>query len=233
MSAGRTARERARAEVTAEIKQAARAQLAEMGPEGLSLRAVARDLGMVSSALYRYFTSRDALLTALIVDSYDALGDAVEHAVTGQEQPFERWCASCHAVRGWSRANPREYALIYGSPVPGYQAPQETVPSASRVMLAALEAVRAAYATGEISDAGTRPELPARLSGQLRALARQTAPELPEDVLLRTLIAWTQLFGMLSFELFGHLVGSVDPSDEFFEHAVRAMASFIGFRAGN
>lgn len=228
-----TARERARAELTAEIKHAARAQLAEVGPEGLSLRAVARDLGMVSSALYRYFANRDALLTALIVDAYDVLGEAAEQAVAAHHQPVERWGAGCRAVRGWARANPREYALIYGSPVPGYQAPEDTVASASRVALALFEAVRASYASGEIASAGTASELPVCLSGQLRTLARQTAPELPEDVLVRMLIGWTQLFGMLSFELFGHLVGSVDPSDEFFEHAVRAMAGFIGFHTGD
>src|SRR5215472_7081460 len=83
-SAGRTARERARAELTREIKQEARRQLAAHGAQGLSLRAVARELGMVSSALYRYFPSRDELLTALIIDAYDALGEAAEAASAGR-----------------------------------------------------------------------------------------------------------------------------------------------------
>src|SRR6202046_3771698 len=82
-SASRTARERARAELTREIKQEARRQLAASGAQGLSLRAVARELGMVSSALYRYFPSRDELLTALIIDAYDALGEAAEAADSG------------------------------------------------------------------------------------------------------------------------------------------------------
>ena len=233
MSASRTARERARAELTAEIKHTARGQLAEVGPEGLSLRAVARDLGMVSSALYRYFPNRDALLTALIMDAYDALGEAAEQAVAGHDQPAEQWRAGCHAVRGWARANPREYALIYGSPVPGYQAPEDTIAAASRVALTLLEAVRAGYAAGEIAHTDVTPGSPAGLAGQLSALAERTAPELPGDLLVRTLIAWTQLFGMLSFELFGHLVGSVDPSDEFFDHAVWQMARFVGFEVGN
>src|SRR5579859_6882260 len=118
--APRTARERARAELTREIKEEARRQLAEVGANGLSLRAVARELGMVSSALYRYYPSRDDLLTALIIDAYNALGDAAERAIAATAGPSARqWLAACHAVRGWAVSRPHEYALIYGSPVPG------------------------------------------------------------------------------------------------------------------
>ena len=134
-SASRTARERARAELTQEIKQEARRQLAAHGAQGLSLRAVARELGMVSSALYRYFPSRDELLTALIIDAYDALGEAAEAASAGRPAADirGRLAATCHAVRDWALAHPHEYALIYGSPVPGYQAPQATIAPATRV----------------------------------------------------------------------------------------------------
>src|ERR1700756_1738163 len=115
-----TARERARAELTREIKEEARRQLAEVGAHGLSLRAVARELGMVSSALYRYFPSRDDLLTALIIDAYDAIGSAAEAAIAASAgaPARERWAAACRAIRAWAVANPHEYALIYGSPVP-------------------------------------------------------------------------------------------------------------------
>ncbi len=125
------------AELVTEIKDAARRQLGEVGAPALSLRAVARDLGMVSSAIYRYFPSRDDLLTALIVDAYDSLG------ARGRARPRPRparpaptrWPAGRHLPGGrWALANQHEYALIFGSPVPGYRAPQETVsrPPASR-----------------------------------------------------------------------------------------------------
>ena len=245
MSTSRTARERARAELITEIKASARTQLAHVGPEGLSLRAVARDLGMVSSALYRYFPNRDALLTALITDAYETIGAAAEQAVHNHTQPWQQWHAGCRAVRDWATANPREYALIYGSPVPGYEAPQDTVPPASRVALALLEPVRRGYTHNALSETATvdnglgppldSPPLGTTLAGQLRELTRQlrtTSPHpaqpLPEPLMARVLIAWTQLFGMVSFELFGHLVGSVDPSDDFFEYAVTQMAWFIG-----
>src|SRR3954471_6501176 len=119
MSTVRGARERARIEVTAAIKDEARRRLAAEGAAKLSLRAVARELGMVSSALYRYFASRDDLLTALIVDAYDAVGAAAERAeaATDRADLLGRWLATARAVRAWTLANPHEYALIYGSPV--------------------------------------------------------------------------------------------------------------------
>ncbi len=135
MNASRTARERVRAELTREITETARRQLATEGAAGLSLRAVAREMGMVSSAIYRYFSGRDELLTALIIEGYDAIGAAVEQAEAAcprLDYPG-RWLAACQALRGWALAHPHEYALIYGSPVPGYQAPQQTIASAARV----------------------------------------------------------------------------------------------------
>src|SRR3981189_932442 len=140
MSASRTARERARAELTREIKDAARRQLAVEGAAGLSLRAVARELGMVSSAVYRYFPSRDDLLTALIIEAFDAVGQAAEMADASRpRQDLEgRGLAVSRAVRRWAGAHPQQYALVYGSPVPGYQAPTDTVDPASRVSLVLL-----------------------------------------------------------------------------------------------
>lgn len=225
MSAIRTARERARAELTREIKEEARRQLGTSGAQGLSLRAVARELGMVSSALYRYFPSRDDLLTALIIDAYDALAERVEAA--GGTGFRGRWRACCAAVRGWAKEFPHEYALVYGSPVPGYRAPEATVPAAARVPMAALAILRDAWRAGELKppeDPDPAPELAA----QAARLAEQTAPGLPEPVVVRAVIAWTQLFGMVSFELYGHLVGSMDPADAFFDHAVERMADFLG-----
>ena len=136
-SASRTARERVRLELSGEIKQVALAQLASGGASALSLRAVAREMGMASSALFRYFRNRDALLTALIIDSYSSFAQAVETAEARVHQKTiqDRWSAICHGVRNWAIAHPHEYALIFGSPIPGYAAPTGTVAPASRVPL--------------------------------------------------------------------------------------------------
>ncbi|MGA5704347.1 TetR/AcrR family transcriptional regulator [Peterkaempfera bronchialis] len=226
MAAIRTARQRAREELTLEIKEEARRQLAAEGAQRLSLRAVARELGMVSSALYRYFPSRDELLTALIIDAYNALGERAEAAVAAAPSGDHRarWRALCHAVRDWAREHPHEYALVYGTPVPGYQAPQATIGPAARVALVLVAVVR---------TAGPGPQTAARvptgqLADQLTGLAAQLGGELRPSDMARGLIAWTQLFGMVSFELFGHLVGSADPADPFFAHAVEEMADFLG-----
>ncbi|MGQ0837903.1 TetR/AcrR family transcriptional regulator [Actinokineospora sp.] len=219
MSAGRTARDRARAELTREIKDEARRQLATDGAHNLSLRAVARSLGMVSSALYRYFPSRDELLTALIIDAYNAIGEAAENADPGGAPP-DRWRAVCRAVRAWALDHRHEYALIYGSPVPGYQAPRDTVTPAARVPLVLIDIARAA----EVPDGDLSPVLREQTA---RVLATMSTA-LPAAALARVMLAWTQLFGMISFELFGQLVGSADPADEFFDYAVAHMAEFVG-----
>ena len=232
MTAARSARDRARAELTQEIKDEARRQLAAEGAHQLSLRAVARALGMVSSALYRYFPSRDDLLTALIIDAYDALGDAAERAAAGAPgDPRAAWCAACRQVRAWALAHPHEYALIYGSPVPGYRAPADTIVPASRVGLVLIGLIRQAWAAGALLLAFDGPPLSPVLSAQAERVAAATAPELPDAAVARALVAWTQLFGMVSFELFGQLVGTVDPSDEFAAYAVEQMADFVGLRA--
>ena len=230
-SASRTARDRARTELTREIKEEARRQLATQGASGLSLRAVARELGMVSSALYRYFRSRDELLTALIIDAYDALGAAAEEASSGRPAADVRgrWRAVCTAVRDWARANPHEYALIYGSPVPGYQAPQTTIASAirvARVMGGILADAQAG--TGRAAARRREGPLPPQLARQVAIVAEAIAPGVDDGALTRGLIAWTQLFGMISFELFGQFVGSLDPAEEFFGYTLERMADYIG-----
>ena len=232
MNASLTARERARAELTREIKEEARRQVAAEGAQRLSLRAVARELGMVSSAVYRYFPSRDSLLTALIIDAYDALGAAVESADAGQPRSDlrGRWRAICHSVRDWAVARPHEYALIYGSPVPGYRAPQDTIAPASRAGLMLGHLLTDAWASRASRGANGAAEglMPPLLAEQATALAAAIAPAVPGPVVLRGLIAWTQLFGMISFELFGQFVGVAEPADDFFRYAVEQMANFAG-----
>ncbi|MER6669816.1 TetR/AcrR family transcriptional regulator [Amycolatopsis japonica] len=226
MAATQTARERARAELTREIKDEARRQLAEVGALGLSLRAVARELGMVSSALYRYFSSREELLTALIVDAYNAVGEAAEAADDPKKAPLERWVSIWHAVRAWAKAHPHEYALIYGSPIPGYQAPQDTVAPAGRVAFALVAVLRDANLRVE-TEVG---EMPVELLHQLDALTEILNVNLGPETASRLIMSWTQLFGMINFELFGQYVGSVDPADDFFAHGVRQMAEFTGIK---
>jgi AcrR family transcriptional regulator len=218
-------RARARAALVAEITETARRHLAEQGAAGLSLRAIARDLGMVSSAIYRYFPSRDDLLTALIIEAYDSIGGAAEQAdaaVADRANVLARWRAVCHAVRQWAKANPHEYALVYGSPVPGYVAPQATVPHATRVSFVLAGILRDGLRLGP--DAAPQPS-----TGLLTDELLETAlVGVPEEHAVRALMAWMELFGIVTFELFGQLVGAVDDADAFFDRCVSEMAVSVG-----
>ena len=223
-----TARERVRREVTAEITDAARRQLAEVGAAALSLRAVARELGMASSAVYRYFPSRDDLLTRLIIDGYDALGEAAEKADDPSAAPRDRWLAVCRAVRRWAVAHPYEYALLYGSPVPGYQAPKDTVPAASRVGVVLGRILGDAARSGALPPAAGGPRDPELVSDDAVAVLGGEHPSLDDTVRLRALLAWSSLYGTISFELFGHFVGSVADGERYFDRVATEFAALIG-----
>ncbi|GAA2529430.1 MULTISPECIES: TetR/AcrR family transcriptional regulator [Streptomyces] len=226
MSTAHGARARARIEVTAAIKEEARRQLAAEGAARLSLRAVARELGMASSALYRYFPSRDDLLTALIIDAYDSLGEAAEaaHEAAAGAGPARRWTAVCEGVRGWALRHPHEYALIYGSPVPGYTAPRSTVPPASRVALVLIGILRDAHRGGGLA----RPPLPADLRPEAVRMAADFAPDLPPEAAAAMVAAWAQLFGLVGFELFGQFNRVVEDRETFFRHAAGQLARTVG-----
>jgi AcrR family transcriptional regulator len=223
-------RARVRAELTEEIKTVARRHLADEGAD-LSLRAVARDMGMVSSALYRYFPSRDDLLTALIVDAYNAMGEAAERAeagVTDRRDHAARWLASARAVREWALGHPHEYALIYGSPVPGYAAPPDTIAPATRVVTVLGAILADAYR----DDARTLPSqnvrLPAALRAELRGVCDAIAPGVDERLMARGMMAWVELLGSVSFELFGQYNNVFEERTPWFEYQMRTMVRFIG-----
>jgi AcrR family transcriptional regulator len=219
-------RARVRAEMTEEIKQVARRHLATDGAN-LSLRAVARELGMASSAVYRYFASRDELLTAMIIDAYDAVGEAAEQAAALHQDPTQRWVAIGHATRDWALANPHEWALIYGSPVPGYEAPQDTVVPATRVIMALAGAIQVGLADGRITSVPSRPA--GRFGEELTAVATQFGPNIPPHLVGAGMYGFIHLCGAISAELFGQLNKSIDEDRKgFFDWQMRATAAFAG-----
>jgi len=243
VNAGRTARERVRAELIREITEIARRQLATDGAGGLSLRAVAREMGMVSSAIYRYFPSRDDLLTTLIIDGYNAVGTAVEKADAAwpAEDYAGRWLAACRAVREWALAHPHEYALVYGSPVPGYQAPERTIGPASRAATVFGKIIGDAYrtrasgapgpATKHASGAVSGPPVPESFVPDAARLRDAVLAGVPDEVAAGALIAWSGLFGLVSFELFGQFENVVTDRAAFFDHAATRLGLLAGLPA--
>lgn len=225
------ARARARAEVRAAILATASSHVAEHGAAALSLRAVARDLGMVSSALYRYFPGRDELLTALIVDAYDSLGAHTEDAVDASRAlpPAQRWIDAALAIREWAVSQPHAYALLYGTPVPGYTAPDATVDPGTRVSRALVRIVRDA-ARDDLLDArepGTNTVSDATADSFVW-LRRELDVDVTDEILLALLLAWTQLFGLLTFELFGQTRNFVHDDALLFRDTAATMASRMG-----
>jgi AcrR family transcriptional regulator len=219
-------RARVRAEMTEEIKAVARRHLATDGAN-LSLRAVARDLGMASSAVYRYFASRDELLTALIIDAYNSVGETAEQAATG-DSALDRFLSLTHAVRDWALADPHQWALIYGSPVPGYEAPQDTIGPATRVVLLIAAVVRDAYQNGEIED---REPITGRYAEELATVGERFTPGAPPRLVGTAMSAFIHMSGAVSAELFGQLKNSVDEDRRgFFEFQMRGAAHLIGLR---
>ena len=226
-------RARVRAEMITEIKRVALEHLARDG-SALSLRAVARDMGMVSSAIYRYFPSRDELLTALIIDAYTSLGEAVEQAdgtVDRRDAYLSRWFAVCHTIRRWAIARPAEYALIYGSPIPGYQAPDETIEPGSWAMVAMVRCVAEAEAAGKLHIPQGSAALPTEdvaYREELRTVAVGLGFAEDSHVIEAALGAITQVFGALNFEVFGRLDRVFSERGEWFDRQVRELAVRMG-----
>jgi AcrR family transcriptional regulator len=227
----RTPRERARAQTVADIIRLGRQHLAQHGAAALSLRAVARDLGVVSSAVYRYVGSRDELLTLLLVDAYNDLGDAVDAAV--ESVPADdfrgRFRALAGAVRGWALREPARYGLLFGSPVPGYQAPAErTTAPGTRVVISLVQILDAAHCAGRLAEGGPS-EVSAPLAADLEAIRRELDVNVPDALLARGALVWTSLFGAISFEVFGQYgAGTFSAPDELFEHHIAVLADLAG-----
>jgi AcrR family transcriptional regulator len=233
VNAPRTARDRARAELTRDIKDVARQLIERDGAAALSLREVSREMGMGASTLYRYFRNRDELLTALIIDAFDQLGGAAEEADAAARAAGAdggaRWLAACRAVRRWALAHPREFALIYGSPVTGYIAPADTVGPATRITRVLAAILADAVAAGEL----TAPECPLPgprlVTPEILAAYGPIAPP-HEDLIERALVLWIVLIGAISFELFGHLSNTVTDYAAYFDAAMRIAAPCAGLR---
>jgi AcrR family transcriptional regulator len=196
-------RQDSRARIEAQIIDVGRRHLATDGPAGLSLRAIARDLGMVSSAVYRYVAGRDDLLTLLLVDAYAELADEVDHA---RERAGESWrdqlLGVAHATRDWATAQPARWALLYGSPVPGYHAPAEqTTGPGTRVVGTLFGVVSAGIAAGDIPD--PKDAVPEPMSSDLQRLREEFGFPGGDATVVKAVTFWAGLVGAVSLEVFG------------------------------
>jgi AcrR family transcriptional regulator len=222
-----TPRQRQHRQTMADILRIAHAQLATEGSAGLSLRAIARELGLVSSAIYRYVPSRDELLTLLIEESYNALGNAVETAEARcrRDDFGRRWLTIGRAVRRWAVVNPAEWALLYGSPVPGYHAPPERTNAAgTRVPFLLLRLL----ADAELKPSPDDPPMTAALHRELERVSPELPGELDPEVFARCLLVYSSLCGLVSFELFGQFTNTVTQLPAHLDHQLARLGALLG-----
>jgi AcrR family transcriptional regulator len=236
MSAPRSARDRVRQELTREILDVARAHLAKDGPVALSLRSIARQLEMAPSALYRYYSSRDDLLSALILDAYESLADSAERASSSAfdraPDPLEAWPAVPRAMRVWAGHHPHEWGLVFGSPVPGYDAPPATVVPYARLATALVRPVVEACRAGRLLLPPPAPPGPDQaLAASLKPVADSVLPDLPAAVVARALQAWATVVGLISLEVFGHWRNTVLDPAVLFDQIVSGLAVDLGLAA--
>ncbi|MGW7579185.1 TetR/AcrR family transcriptional regulator [Streptomyces sp. NPDC054765] len=195
-----TPRERYRTQVRAEIKEHAWEQIATAGASALSLNAIAKQMGMSGPALYRYFAGRDELITELIREAYQTLAEALRTA----SADGAGLAGLAHALRAWALADPQRYFLIYGTPVPGYHAPEDITGTASEIMTTLLDACTALAPDGPAAPFSAHLESHRDWAGGHPA---------PPAALHRALTFWTRLHGVLSLELAGHFTNmGFDPA---------------------
>jgi AcrR family transcriptional regulator len=196
-------RRESREKIEAQIIELGRRHLVTEGAAGLSLRAISRDLGMVSSAVYRYVASRDDLLTLLLVDAYSELADAVDRAAAVSRGTWrDQLLAMAHAARAWAVDQPARWALLYGSPVPGYHAPRErTVGPGTRVVGALFGAVAAGIAAGDISQSNVAAAQP--LSSDFDRIRDEFEFAGDDGAVGKCFLLWAGLVGAISLEVFG------------------------------
>jgi len=219
---GQTPRQLAREETLRRIKVLALGQLAEGGAGELSLRAIARELNLVSSAIYRYFGSREELITALIIDAYNDLADVLDAAARPDRRtPLRRWREICTALRTWARQEPHRYWLIFGTAIPGYHAPQTTVAPAARVY-------HALSVIGLDARPAALPSVSRELRGQLALASDGLELAIDEPTMLVVVGSFTRVIGLISLELGGHFVGTFEPADQLYATLVDREGEVLG-----
>jgi AcrR family transcriptional regulator len=196
-------------QVRDEVKRAALRQLAEGGPQALSINAIAKQLGVSGPALYRYFAGRDELLTELVVDAYDDLAEAVGNAAarTRGRPARDRLRALARAYRDWAVAHPHRYGLLFAEPVPGYDAHAQRLVDASQRAMNVLVDV--------LDDAGAEVRS-AALARELERWARSRGIDLNAPVALRAVQVWARLHGFVSLEIGGNFTSMGLDSDKLF-----------------
>ena len=226
-----TRRERLRENTREEIKSIARKHMQEQGTAAISLRAIARDMGLTVTALYRYYPSHDDLVTALIVDAFNALADTMEQADSNQprERYAERLMAVMLAYREWAMQNSGDFQLIYGNPIPGYHAPSEvTVPAVVRGFRVVVGILAEAMANGELQPNADYQQLPPHVSAHMTDLIERDGYNIPLQPMYLGVSGWVKMHGMIMLELFHHTPSVIGDPEEFYRFEINNILKSAG-----
>ncbi|MFJ3710763.1 MULTISPECIES: TetR-like C-terminal domain-containing protein [unclassified Streptomyces] len=218
------------------LRRAALGRLPERRRVALGLDGLAQEAGVEQGLAHEEFPGEWDLLSDLVLGAYNAMSDAAE---AGAERAraegvglLGRWTAICLGVRRWALDHPDEYTLIWGSPVPGYVAPPETMVAGARTVLALLGTLREAQETGVLDTYAGDPEPSEGMRRNIAPLAEGLLSGLPDQTIARLLTAWTQLHGMVGFEVNGHIAGVAADPEAFFAHTAESMGVFMGLPRG-
>jgi AcrR family transcriptional regulator len=223
--------EDAHAELATKIKVVARQQMAEHGTAGISLRGIARALGITAPAIYNYYPRLDDLITALIVDAYTDIADRMDAAVAsvGAGPWRDGFVAGALTYRAWALEHPVEFQLIYGNPIPGYVAPTEvTQPLARRPFAAMGNQLIQAWMDGELHLLFSAADLPESIVRHLESLGLPGDLGIPVAPLYALITGWTRLHGLVTLELFHHLQPLLGDTEALYRHEVEVMAGEFG-----
>lgn len=210
----------ARQETTENIKAIARQQMIDNGTAGISLRGIAREMGMTAPAIYNYFPRLEDLITALLVDAFNGLGDAVDAGISRENSAGAKLHAGAAAYRAWANTHKADFQLIYGNPIPNYEAPREvTVPLATRPLVSFYRVLMDAYQEGQLNIPEDYRTVPQSISDYVAAFLYPQYPEtaaLPMSIFYLMTLLWTRIHGVVMLEIFGHLGPSIGDVDSFF-----------------
>lgn len=217
-----------------EIMETARRLMSEHGTAGLSIRMIAREMKLTPPALYYYFASLDDLITALIVEAFNAYGEALEMARDNTSGTAQQLLAVCLAYRRWALDHPTDFKLIYGTPIPGYEAPREvTVPAARRSYDVVWQLLLQGLKSGELKPEPVYQTIPPTIRQQLIELVAAEGGERDEDILRAiyyTAVGWPQMHGIVMLELFEHIQPMVGDMDLFYRQQMINMLAGFGLR---
>lgn len=220
-----------REEMIEQIKATARMQMSAKGTAGLSLRGIAREIGVTAPAIYNYFPTLDDLITALITDAFQSIAEYMATASAEHDDgtAVSRIFAAAIAYREWAVVNPIQFQLIYGNPIPNYVAPIEiTGPMARLPFEGLMSDFIQAYHEGELQLSRHQVDIPPTVRSNIAAYLDHVGFDMPEAVVYAIMSSWSHIHGIVMLELFDHITPIIADTKMFYRHELIGFLKALG-----